>query len=263
MPMKDSTPMPDSPRPLPTRSRVRRPLQFGLRAMLLVLTLLAVLLGLIVQPLREAARRDRCSRNLAQIGVALHNYHDTWRSFPPAVTLGPDGRPWHGWRVLILPHLGPEARNLSKAYRLDEPWDGPNNRKLHAASVECGVCPDDQRTPLTGTSYLAVVGPHTVWPGVKATRFRDCIDGTSNTIAVVEVLDSGIHWMEPRDLSIDDFASTPGTLGPMASKHRRGVNVLTLDGARHTLTADLDHTLLMRLLRRDDGEVVDWNEIEP
>ena len=67
------------------------------------------------------------------------------------------------------------------------------------------------------TSYVAVVGPKTMWPGEKATKVTDITAGTSNTVAVVESENSGIHWMEPRDLSVTQM--------PMAIKPARGQGI--------------------------------------
>src|SRR5688500_17026762 len=64
---------------------------------------------------REAARRTQCKGRFKQLELALHNYHDTYGSFPPAVIDGPDRRPWHSWRVLILPLL--EEKLIYDRYR--------------------------------------------------------------------------------------------------------------------------------------------------
>ena len=80
-----------------------------------------------VQEAREAARQCSCIGHRAGIYLALLNYHDTHGHFPPAYVLGPDGKRWHSWRALILPYLD---EDLGRRYRFDEPWNGPNNRKL-------------------------------------------------------------------------------------------------------------------------------------
>lgn len=59
--------------------------------------------------------------------MAVVNYESQYGSLPPAYVLGPDGRPWHSWRVLILEFFNSD---LYEEYRFSEPWDGPNNRKL-------------------------------------------------------------------------------------------------------------------------------------
>jgi Protein of unknown function (DUF1559) len=60
--------------------------------------------------------------------LAVANYHETYGCFPPAYVADRDGKPIHSWRVLILPFL--EQQELYRAYNFDEPWNGPNNRKL-------------------------------------------------------------------------------------------------------------------------------------
>ncbi|MCS7239171.1 MAG: DUF1559 domain-containing protein [Thermoguttaceae bacterium] len=105
---------------------------FTLVELLVVIAIIGILIGLLlpaVQAAREAARRSQCSNNLKQIGLALHNYHDTYQTFPPAM-INPGytttGTPssWvlpgvlntPGW-VLILPFIEQQALASSFDYR--------------------------------------------------------------------------------------------------------------------------------------------------
>ncbi len=101
----------------------------------------------------------------------------------------------HSWRVLLLPYLDQQA--LYDQYRFDEPWDGRHNRKLadnigHVYNCSGEQSPAGQKRR-TMTSYVAVVGPETMWPGSQSTKLSDIGDGTSNTLMVVEIANSGIH----------------------------------------------------------------------
>ena len=161
---------------------------------------------------REAARRSQCLGHFKQLELALHNYHEIYGSFPPAVTKGPDGRAWHSWRVLILPLL--EEKPLYDRYRFDEPWNGPHNQLLAAEfpSLRNFRCPSEGAGD--SCSYFAVTGQRTLWPpgGSLTLDPEDLPDGSSNTLHLVEVSESGVHWMEPRDLSVDrmNFCDQPG-----------------------------------------------------
>ena len=98
-------------------SSVRR--GFTLVELLVVIAIIGILVALLlpaVQAAREAARRMSCGNNLHQIGIALHNYHDTYKTFPPAAIwkLEKTGAPYtftagnqrnFTWIALILPFI--------------------------------------------------------------------------------------------------------------------------------------------------------------
>ena len=180
---------------------------------------------------RESARSLKCTLTLKQIAAALQAYHQANGRFPPAYIADKNGKPMHSWRVLILPYL--DYENLYKAYDFTQPWDGPKNKALAATPVMVYACPCGLRTRAAGdaqTNYVAVVGPNTAWPGEKSRKLgpADFPGGTSNTIMVVEVADSGINWAEPRDLSLETLEvaeDKPPALVPL-SKHGRTRRVL-------------------------------------
>jgi len=74
----------------------------------------------------------------------------------------------HSWRVLILPYI--EQNELFKEYRFDEPWDGPNNRKLASRMPKVYALHGEERPDNVTTNYLAVVGPETFWRAGEGTR---------------------------------------------------------------------------------------------
>jgi hypothetical protein len=137
----------------------------------------------------EDARRSNCKGDLKQIGLALLNYREAYGCLPPAYFVDANGRPVHSWRVLILPFL--DQVPLYNEYRFDEPWDGPNNRKL-AASIggqhffiyHChSDRPASGEPDLTMTSYVAVVGPETAWNGERCLNLDEITDGPECIVA--------------------------------------------------------------------------------
>ena len=211
---------------------------------------------------RRAAKRSECADNLRQISIALQNYHDVYKRFPPAYLADQTGKPMHSWRVLILPFM--EQKPLYDQYRFDEPWDGPNNRRLHAAALNLFECPAESKHGTGHTSYVAVVGPGTAWPGAKTIDIADIKDGTSNTILVVEVKNSGIHWMEPRDLDASQMPMTINAkpLGSSAtldisSGHKGVAQVAFADGSVRAIPEDTPPVTLRAMLTIAGGEKVE------
>ena len=230
---------------------------FWLGVLALLVLLVIGLFMPVVQTPREAAPRSRCANSLKQIALALDNYHDDYGCFPPAYIADDNGRPIHSWRVLILPYV--EQQVLYDQYRFDEPWDGPNNRRLVDIPLQAFNCPSDYKKPSPMTSYVAVVGPDTAWPESGCTKIDDFADGTSNTLLVVEVANSGIHWMEPRDLHMLQMApAVNANAGQgISSEHADGANVAFADGHIDFLPDSVSPEELRALLTIAGGEPID------
>ena len=207
-----------------------------------------------VQAAREAARRMQCANHIKQIVLALHNYHDAYNTFPPLYTVDANGRPLHSWRVLILPFI--EQQGLYDAIRLDEPWDSAHNSQFHNQVPSVFRCPSN---PQGGTSYVAIAGEVFV-PATVANRgtkgLVDITDGTSNTLAIVEVNDT-FNWMTPMgNITLEELIEGFGRGGRVGSYHPGGMNVGLFDGSVRFISNTIDRTILRALGTRAGGESV-------
>ena len=212
----------------------------------------------------NASRYSICKNHLKLIGLALHNYHDDYGSFPPAYVADENGKPMHSWRVLLLPYL--DERELSEQYDFSQPWDSPENRKLLEHMPEVFACPTHVRRGEKSqtTSYLAVLGPDSAWPGSKSLALSDIQDGPSRTILVVESGSREILWTEPKDVSPEQAAELLASADfGSANSHRSDSYFYEYLGGRHLLFGDglvsfapagTDRTLVMELLTIDDDK---------
>ena len=207
--------------------------------LLVVLVIVAALIALLLPARRQArdsARRSTCKNNLKQIGLALHNYAETYGAFPPAYTVDANGKPLHSWRTLILPFV--EQAPLYAKIDLTKPWDDPVNVEA-AQSMPHSVykCPSVDAPP-GFTTYLAVTGPGSCFQPGQPRPFSEITDGLSNTLLVIEVSKPhAVHWMAPQDADVALILS----LGKAAKElpHTGGVHGLLGDGAIRFLRADL------------------------
>jgi hypothetical protein len=221
----------------------------------------------------DAQQLVRSFNNLKQIGLALHNFHDVHNHLPPAFVTGPDNRPWHSWRVLLLPYLDQAA--LYTRYKFDEPWDGPNNSKL------LDEMPSVYSDPVYGenrkfyTHYAAITGDdmaftadgadfdgRDIGTALKEGRgFQQFTDGTSNTLLVGPVgPDRQIPWMKPEDILVDDKFPDLGQKGgfavPYKSDKRGAAPFLRCDGSVLALLESIDRNTFRALLTLDGGEPI-------
>jgi prepilin-type N-terminal cleavage/methylation domain-containing protein len=130
---------------------------FTLIELLVVIAIIAVLIALLlpaVQAAREAARRTQCKNNLKQLGLAMHNYHDTFDSLP----IPNYGCCWGTWQVSVMPFI--ELGNMSAVYQnlggndTTGPRYGgsPNNTNVTSKRIPVYTCPSDIPNAPIGTA---------------------------------------------------------------------------------------------------------------
>ncbi len=210
-----------------------------------------------------AARRAACVNNLKQIALALHNYQAAYGSLPPAYIADEQGRPRHSWRVLILPFL--EQQSLYDQYDFREPWDGPNNIKLLGNMPFMFGCPSNH-APGPGvsafTSYLAISGPGTMFPGAESIRLDQVTDRPAETLMVVEVANLQIPWTKPEDLDVNKMGSHVNhrKYPSVSSNHSGGANVALGDATCRFLPDSTSAKRLKSLVTIAGGEALtpDW-----
>jgi prepilin-type N-terminal cleavage/methylation domain-containing protein/prepilin-type processing-associated H-X9-DG protein len=209
---------------------------FNLVELIVVLAIIVLLAALLLPAMRSAgpaARRAQCKNNLKQIVLALHNYRDTYHTFPPAYTVDARGKRMHSWRTLILPFL--EGKALYDKIDLSKAWDDPANAAARESQVFQYVCPEAQCSP-NQTTYLAVVAPKSCLQPGKPRDLPDISGDLGNKLMIVEV-DSphAVPWMAPQDADEALVLS----LGPNTKlPHGDGFMAAFVDGSVPFLPAD-------------------------
>ncbi|HZN34534.1 MAG TPA: DUF1559 domain-containing protein [Pirellulaceae bacterium] len=221
----------------------------AIMGLLLCAGLLVALLLPAVQAAREAARRMQSMNNMKQISIALLNYHDVYGTFPPAVVTDASGKPLYSGRVLLLPFL--EQDPMFQQFRKDEAWDSPSNLPLTQQSLKIFQDPSAPPSASGQTDYLFVTGTGTAMePKPGGIKMNDIVDGTSNTMAMVEFKGSGINWAQPRDFDV----TQPTALPP--GNHPGGNLVMMYDGSVRFVSKNVSPQLIQQMSTRAGGEVV-------
>ncbi len=201
-----------------TPSILKRSKGFTLIELLVVIAIIATLVAILlpaVQQAREAARRSTCKNNLKQIGLAIHNYHDTFVVMVPgSIKHAAYGDGWnpHGWGAMILPFLEQSAVYDALARETNnfatEPKFNAGDNPVGKSVIPVYICPSDimannntylegstnAKSNYVGSGGSVFVNDNDYNPqsfngpfAVNASRrFADITDGLSNTVIVGE-----------------------------------------------------------------------------
>jgi prepilin-type processing-associated H-X9-DG protein len=214
------------------------------------LSVLNVALIEAVQKIRESAKRIQDANNLRQFALAMHNYMDTYGTFPANAVYDKNGKPLLSWRVQILPFIEQDA--LYKEFHLDEPWDSEHNKKLLEQMPKIFETVEGERKKGYLTRYQGFVGKGAFFDGTaKGLRIADITDGTSNTIMIVEAA-KGVPWTKPEDVPFDNGKLLPRLGGVF----KGGFNVAMCDGSVRFISNKISETTLRAAVTTAGGEVL-------
>ena len=202
-----------------------------------------------------------CQANLERIYAAMEAYAKEKGHYPPAYTVDKNGKPMHSWRVLLLPYLG--EHRLHSKYNMSVPWNDPANmRAVGSKMPDVFECPN-QNASRNETSYMVICGPTLVFDGSTTRKPEEITDKLSDTLLVIEVADTDVHWMEPVDLSASSMTWTINTDKGIGSHHSmEGAHLLTADGRVRHLDDFTPPEELQGMATRGGGETVDTSAWE-
>ncbi len=243
---------------------------------------------------REEARRSQCINNLKQIGLALHNYHSAYESFPYAAVpndrLPPDRR--LSWQLGLIPFMFcAHCWGLDDCTKLDlsEPWDSGTQSRLSVVPLEPLVCPSSPYVPPHGiysgdhyvdrtrltekipAAYVGIAGLGKDAPSLskgnrragifgydRVTRLEEIRDGTSSTMMVSETSALKGAWTSGGAATVRglDQAQRP-YIGPgrqFGGNHREQALILFADGSVRTVRATIDPKVFESLSTMAGGE---------
>jgi hypothetical protein len=222
-------------------------------------------------------------RNMAALAKAIDRYKADKGHYPPPAIADKDGKPLLSWRVAILPYMedytyinnngGPgekpirNAKELYALFKLDEPWDGPNNKKLidklpSPYRAPWGAIPYSQSN-VGKTMVMAVVGKGAIFDPTKkgGVTGSDVHDGLKQTLLLLQLEEPAhaVYWSKPADVELTAAGKLPAD-GPNLA---RRLAVVYADGSAHTFVNGVDLPALLGTVTRDGGEKLDEKVIRP
>jgi hypothetical protein len=233
--------------------------------------ILTALLLPAVQQARMAARRAQSKNNLKQIGLALHNYHDTFRFFPSGTIENEDLKADErlSWIVSVLPFI--EQASLFDVIDQEKGWKDDDNADWTAIAIPTLINPQVADSSTGVTHYVGIAGvgkdaatlPVTdkragVFGYNRKLRIRDITDGTSNTMGVAEASKQYGSWGAGGKSTIRSLTKKPYINGPdgIGSPFPGGMNAMFMDGSVRFVSENIDPSVMESLSTIRGGETV-------
>lgn len=213
----------------------------------------------VLKPAFDAARRTERLKKVRNLTLAMHNYESAWKAFPTHASYSAEGKPLLSWRVTLLPFLGQNL--LFEQFKHDEPWDSKHNIKLVKKMPDIFADPDPKFAQLARdgkTMFQVPYGEGTMFFGKDGTMFKGITDGSSNTIALVQVAPTNaVEWTKPADWNVDFENPIKG----LQLDRDQGTAIALGDSSAHVLRADVKGENLKQAVTRNGGEIVAGDEL--
>jgi hypothetical protein len=155
-------------------------------------------LEVLLQAERKNRLREEIANNIRNLALAMHTYEAREGTLPPAAIYSKEGKPLLSWRVAMLREL---EDPLYEQFKLDEPWDSAQNKKLLAKMPKVFRSPGMEPKEPHSTFYQVFTGKGSVFEGKKPPSIADISNGngTAGTLLIVEA-DEAVPWTKPVDL---------------------------------------------------------------
>jgi hypothetical protein len=203
-----------------------------------------------VQKVRAATMRIKSTNNLQRLALAMHHYHDQAGTFPTAAVFDRRGKPLYSWRVVVLPYMGEQL--LYQRFKPNERWDGTTNGPLLSGMPPVYLPITGQSPEPFSTYYQVIVGKGAAFEGRRGMRVTEFVDGTSNTILIVEGGDA-VPWTKPADVVYDPAGPLP-RFGGM--NYHDGFMAAMADGSVRPISNKISEQTLRAAITRNGGEVL-------
>ncbi len=196
-----------------------------------------------VQMSREAERRTQSRNNLKQLGLALQNYHDTFRCFPPGGTFDSVGHGRHGWGILLWPYL--DSSPLYSVIDFKQPCDAPYNAGCFQIKVPVLLNPSI-RDPLPDHGFaITHYSANSNLLAANSTVPQSDIENAGNTFIMGELGGDFVPWGCPYNWRPHiGLTNTPRTYG---RPENFGGQFVMVDTSVRWVSADVSDQVLSSL----------------
>ena len=196
--------------------------------------------------------------NLEQIGLGLHNYHDSNKSLPAGGTFTRDGQPLHSAMTMILPFI--EQNALFESIDIEQPWNSARNRQPFESSIPAYQFPPGVPNPefkvAPGLPALTnYAGNVRVLPLGRSMTISAITDGTSNTVLFGEVNVGLRPWGDPLNLRDPAVGLNQGSHS-FGSPFHGGAQLLLVDGSVRFVSGSTSAAVLKSIATPDSGDTV-------